>query len=159
MRATEKTYTRVGVLGLGGFMFIASTIWDLYRRTSSPPRTTSYASDVIVNLLIWPIAGYLAGLACWKLVGENDGDRATNQEDEQGWTRGDIGSWVGVLLCIILLESHLISRPLVFLLAPFVVLLPSLAIAPIRGRRLQLVCLSAVACSVVGFILAKYVFQ
>jgi hypothetical protein len=22
--------------------------------------------------------------------------------DEQGWTRGDIGSWVGVLLCIII---------------------------------------------------------
>jgi hypothetical protein len=79
--------------------------------------------------------------------------------DEQGWTRGDIGSWVGVLLCIILLESHVISRPLVFLLAPFVVLIPSLIIAPIRGKRLRLVCLSAVTCSVVGFLLARYVFR
>ena len=159
MRATEKTYTRVGLLGLGGFMFIASTIWDLYRRTSSSPRTTSYASDVIVNLLIWPLAGYLAGLVCWKLVGESDGERTTNQQAEQDWTRGDIGSWVGVLLCIILLESHVISRPLVFLLAPFVALLPSLVIAPIRGKRLQLVCLAAVTCSVVGFVLSKYVFR
>ncbi len=159
MRTTEKTFTRIGMLGFGGFMFTASTIWDLYRRTSSPPRTTSYASDVIVNLLIWPIAGYLAGLVCWKLVGESDGERTTNQRDEQGWTRGGVGSWVGVLLCIILLESHLISRPLVFLLAPFVVLLPALAIAPIRGKRLRFVCLSAVTCSVVGFVLAKYVFR
>jgi hypothetical protein len=89
MRATEKTYTRVGLLGLGGFMFIASTIWDLYRSTSSPPRTTSYALDVILNLLIWPLAGYLAGLVCWKLVGESDFERPTNQRDEQGWTHGD----------------------------------------------------------------------
>ena len=79
--------------------------------------------------------------------------------DEQGWTRGDIGSWVGVLLCIILLESHVISRPLVFLLAPLVVLIPSLIIAPIRGKRLRLVCLAAVTCSVVGFVLARYVFR
>jgi nitrate reductase gamma subunit len=159
MRATEKTYVSVGVFGFGGFMFIASTIWDFYRRTSSPPRTTSYASDVIVNLLIWPLAGYLAGLVCWKLVSEIDGERTNNQPDEQDWTRGDVGSWAGVLLCIILLESHLISRPLVFLLAPFVVLLPSLVIAPIRGKRLRLVCLAAVTCSVVGFALAKYVFH
>jgi len=79
--------------------------------------------------------------------------------DEQGWTRGDVGSWVGMLLCIILLESHVISRPLVFLFAPFVALLPSLVIAPIRGKRLRLVCLAAVTCSVVGFLLARYVFR
>ena len=160
MRATgEKTYIRVGVLGFGGFMFIANTVWDLYRRTLSPPRTTRYAFDVIVNLLIWPLAGYLASLVCWKLVGESDFERPTDQRDEQRWTRGDVGSWVGVLLCIILLESHVVSRPLVFLLAPFVVLLPSLAIEPIRGKRLRFVCLAAVTCSVVGFGLAKYVFR
>jgi hypothetical protein len=79
-RATgKKTYIRVGVLGFGGFMFIASTTWDLYRGTTTPPRTTTYTFDVFVNLLIWPLAGYLAGLVCWKLVGENDGERPTNQ--------------------------------------------------------------------------------
>lgn len=159
MTATEKTYTRVGMLGFGGFMFVASTIWDLYLRISSPPRTTSYASDLIANLLIWPIVGYLAGLVCWKLVGESDSERVSNQQDEQGWTRGDIGSWVGVLACITLLESHVISRPWVFLVAPFVVLIPSLALEPIRGKRLWFVCLAAVACSVVGFLLARYVFR
>ena len=79
--------------------------------------------------------------------------------DEQDWTRGDIGSWVGVLLCIILLESRVISRPLVFLIAPFVVLIPSLALEPIRGKRLRFVSLAAVACSIVGFLLARYVFR
>jgi len=79
--------------------------------------------------------------------------------DEQDWTRGDIGLWVGVLLCIILLESHVISRPLMFLIAPFVVLIPSLALESIRGKRLRFACLAAVACSVVAFLLARYVFR
>ena len=76
--------------------------------------------------------------------------------NEQDWTRGDIGSWLVVLLCIILLESHVIARPLVFLVAPIVVLIPSLALEPIRGKRLRFVCLAAVACSVVCFVLARY---
>lgn len=155
----DRTYLLVGALGFGGFMFIANTIWDLYRRTSSSPRTTSFAFDVIVNLLIWPLAGYLAGFLGWKLVGENDFERPTNQLDEQRWTRGDLGSWLGVLLCIVFLESHVITRPLVFLVAPFVVLIPSLALEPVRGKRLQFVCLAAVACSAVGFLLARYVFR
>lgn len=52
--------------------------------------------------------------------------------NEQDWTRGDIGSWLGVLLCIILLESHVIARPPVFLVSPFVVLIPSLVLEPVR---------------------------
>jgi hypothetical protein len=80
--------------------------------------------------------------------------------DEQGWTREDVGSWVGVLLCIILLESHAVSRPLVFLIAPFVVLLCLLVIAfPIRGKRLQRVSIAATAVSVAGFLLARYVLR
>jgi len=67
------------MLGFGGFMFVANTIWDLYLKTESPPRTTSYAFDVIVNLLIWLSVGYLAGLISWKLVGESDCERPTDQ--------------------------------------------------------------------------------
>jgi len=80
--------------------------------------------------------------------------------DERDWSREDIGSWVGVLLCIILLESNAISRPLVFLVAPFVVLLCTIVIGfPVRGLRLRLVCLASILVSVVGFLLAKYVFR
>jgi hypothetical protein len=83
MRAIgKKSFILGGVLGGvlgGGFVFIGSTIWDLYRRTSVPHGTTSYAFDIMVNLLIWPVAGYFAGLICWKLVGERDGQPPTHQ--------------------------------------------------------------------------------
>ena len=62
MRVTaKKLYILVGT-DVGGFMFLANTIWDLHLRAESPPRTTSYAFDVIVNLLIWPSVAYFAGL-------------------------------------------------------------------------------------------------
>lgn len=75
----KKSFILVGVLGFGGFMFIGNTIWDLYRRTSVPHGTTSYAFDIMVNLLIWPLVGYFAGLICWKLLGESDGQPPTHQ--------------------------------------------------------------------------------
>lgn len=74
----KRTYIFIG-LGFGGFMFIANTIWDFYWRTSPSTRTTNYTLDVLANLLIWPLVGYLVGLVCWKLAGESDGEQPTNQ--------------------------------------------------------------------------------
>lgn len=67
----KKSFILTGVPN-GGFMFVADTIWDVYRKNSLSQRTTSYAFDIILNLLIWPSVGYVAGLICWKLIGESD---------------------------------------------------------------------------------------
>jgi hypothetical protein len=42
--------------------------------------------------------------------------------DEASSKRADITSWVGTALWIVLLENHIISRPLVFLLGPLLML-------------------------------------
>jgi hypothetical protein len=74
--------------------------------------------------------------------------------------RLDIAQWVGNLLWIIMLESHLLSRPFVFLVGPLVVLLCMFVIgSPIPFRRLQRASLIAVLLSVGGFLLTKYVFR
>jgi hypothetical protein len=79
--------------------------------------------------------------------------------DESGWSRADVAQWVGTLLWIVLLESHVISRPLVFLFGPFIVLLSFVTIGfPIPVKRLRQISLFAVATSIGGFLLTKYVF-
>ena len=80
-------------------------------------------------------------------------------QEESGTKRFDVAQWVGTLLWIILLESHVISRPLVFLLGPFVLMVCFLVIAsPIPATRLRRTLLFAVTVSVGGFLLTKYVF-
>ena len=80
--------------------------------------------------------------------------------DESEWSRADIAQWIGTLLWIVLLESHVISRPLVFLFGPFIVLLSFVTVAcPIPRKRLRHICLFAVATSAGGFLLTKYVFR
>ena len=74
--------------------------------------------------------------------------------------RPDIAQWVGTLLWIIMLESHVISRPLVFLFGPFLVLICFVVIAfPIQRKRLRNACLLAAAVYIGGFILTRYVFR
>jgi len=41
-------------------MFIVMTALDLLRNAPS-----KYVFDIVVNLLIWPLAGYFAGLLMW----------------------------------------------------------------------------------------------
>jgi len=66
--------------------------------------------------------------------------------DEPGSKRADIASWVGTALWIVLLESHIISRPLVFLLGPLLMLLCILLIAsPVAANRWRrLITLAAI---------------
>ena len=74
--------------------------------------------------------------------------------DESDWRRADVAQWIGTLLWIVLLESHVVSRPLVFLLGPFIVLLSFVTIAfPVPRKRLRQMCLFALATSISGFLL------
>jgi hypothetical protein len=74
--------------------------------------------------------------------------------------RADIATWVGTLLWIILLESHATSRPLAFLLGPFVALICFVVIAaPIPAERWRRMSLLSGVVSVAGFLLTKYVFR
>jgi hypothetical protein len=49
--------------------------------------------------------------------------------EEASSRRVDIATWVGTVLWIIMIESHVMSRPLVFLFWPFVALFCFLPIA------------------------------
>lgn len=51
---------RHGVLGWGGFMFIAMTAQQLIRKPAD------YPFVIVLNLLIWPIGGYLFGNWMWR---------------------------------------------------------------------------------------------
>jgi hypothetical protein len=65
-------------------------------------------------------------------------------------------SWVGVLLCIKLLPSRVVSRCMVVFVAPFVVLLRILVFAfPIRTKDCAPVCLAAVTVLVVNALVAN----
>jgi len=70
--------------------------------------------------------------------------------------RGNIASWTAVLLLIVLLESHIVRRPVVFLVGPFVVLIfVYIARAPIK----KVAWLAAALISIAGFLLTRYVFR
>jgi hypothetical protein len=80
--------------------------------------------------------------------------------EEASSRRVDIATWVGTVLWIIMIESHVMSRPLVFLFGPFVALFCFLAIAsPIPAKRRWRMSLLAAVVSVVGFLFTRYVFR
>lgn len=72
--------------------------------------------------------------------------------------RRDIAQWTAVLFLIVLLESHMVSRPIVFLVGPSVVLI-SIYIVRARIQRWKLVWLTAAVVSIAGFLLTRYVFR
>jgi hypothetical protein len=73
--------------------------------------------------------------------------------------RLNVATWVGVVFWLILLESHTISRPFVFLLGPFIVIISIVVIAPrVFAKRWQRTLLIATASSAGSFLLTKYVF-
>ncbi|HLX85152.1 MAG TPA: hypothetical protein VKR59_14725 [Terriglobales bacterium] len=55
---------RIGVLGWGGFMFIAMTAQSLIGHPFQH-QTVYYVSEIAINLLIWPLAGYFFGKRMW----------------------------------------------------------------------------------------------
>jgi hypothetical protein len=74
--------------------------------------------------------------------------------------RFDVGQCVGALIFVILLESHMVPRPLVFFIGPLVTLLCIYLIArPVPSERLWRASVIAISISCAGFLLTRYVFR
>jgi hypothetical protein len=85
-RGKNSFVLRTGVLGWGGFMFIAITGQDLIRKRHSHHAAIYYVLTVAVNLLIWPIAGYFFGKRMWGFYETYFGDEnppATTGEESR----------------------------------------------------------------------------
>jgi hypothetical protein len=70
-----------------------------------------------------------------------------------------VAQYVGIVLFIVLLETHVVSRPIAFLLGPWIICL-CLFVAASSGfrtkwRRLILI---AGAASALGYLITRYVF-
>jgi hypothetical protein len=77
---------------------------------------------------------------------------------EKDKIRLDIAQYLGALIAIIMLESHIVSRVVVFTLAPFVFWFCLFVASPVaRGRWRRTLPLAAAA-SVLGYFLARFVF-
>jgi hypothetical protein len=79
---------------------------------------------------------------------------------ERGYfDRSTVAQYVGTVLFIVLLETHVVSRPIAFLLGPWIVCLCLLVAAPsnfsTKWRRTVLV---AGVASGLGFLVTRYVF-
>jgi hypothetical protein len=77
---------------------------------------------------------------------------------EKDKTRLDIAQYVGTLLAIVMLESRIVSRGAVFLLAPFVFWLCLFAASPIARDRWRRTLPLATLASVLGYLLVRFVF-
>jgi hypothetical protein len=79
-------------------------------------------------------------------------------KSEKDRTRNEIAMCVGALLALALLESHIVSRPFVFVLAPFIFWVCQFVASPVgRVRWLRYLPLTALV-SVLGYLLFRYVF-
>ena len=78
----------------------------------------------------------------------------TSEKDK---IRLDIAQYMGTLLAIVMLESHIVSRLVVFILAPFVFWLCLFVASPVaRGRWRRTLPLAAAA-SILGYLFARFV--
>jgi len=73
--------------------------------------------------------------------------------------RADVATYMGVLILITTLESHVLPRPLVFFLGPFLFLLLFYLLVPsISTERWRHLFFLTAICSLLGFLLMRYVF-
>ena len=66
--------------------------------------------------------------------------------------RAFVAKWLGMAIAIMLLESHILRRPIAFLLAPFVTSLFFLTMRVSAARKKGFWALT-IACSIGGFLL------
>ena len=70
-----------------------------------------------------------------------------------------IAQYVGIAIVIVMLETHAVSRPVTFLLGPYIIWVCMIVTAPPElRRRWPLALLIAAILSVLGFALTRYVF-
>lgn len=79
-----------------------------------------------------------------------------SEQDNAG--RLDIAQYAGILLFIVLLESHVVSRAVAFLLGPLVVWLCLFVASPVARGRWRRTLPLAILVSAVGYLLVHYVF-
>jgi hypothetical protein len=81
-RGKKKYILSFGILRYGGTMFVVMTALELIRRTPPPRAPVDYAFVIALNLVVWPLAGYVCGLLTWRVYekkfSEGD-DQPTNQ--------------------------------------------------------------------------------
>jgi len=76
----KKSYVlRYGVMGYGSLMFIFMTVAFWLRHSPFPRGMSGFYVDVLINLLIWPLAGYSWGLAMWRFWEDYYSDRRGQQ--------------------------------------------------------------------------------
>ena len=75
-RGKKSFALRYGVMGFGGFMVIFMTVAFWLRNSPFPRGMTAFYVDVVINLLIWPLAGYSWGISMWRVYEEYFSDRS-----------------------------------------------------------------------------------
>jgi len=77
-RGKKSFALRYGAMGFGGLMFILMTVMHLLRKSSfSRALTDSDYVYILINLLIWPLAGYSWGVAMWRFYEDYFSDRSS----------------------------------------------------------------------------------
>ncbi len=76
---------------------------------------------------------------------------------DKGKTRLDVAQYLGTLLAIILLESHLMPRVYVLILAPFIVWLCLFVASPVGRARWRRTLPVAAVASILGYLIARFV--
>jgi ABC-type enterobactin transport system permease subunit len=73
--------------------------------------------------------------------------------------RVDVATYGGVLIWLILLETHLLSRPITFLLGPLIIVILFYLLVPsVSADRWRSVLVAAAVASVLGYVLTRYIF-
>jgi hypothetical protein len=74
---------KFGVIRYGGTMFIVMTALDLFRHQPFRRDLADYLFEIILGLLIWPLAGYCWGVLMWRFYewhfSRTTGQQPTNQ--------------------------------------------------------------------------------
>jgi hypothetical protein len=71
---------RAGIFRFGGFMFVLMTGIDLLRKPPFPREVMDYAFDITINLLIWPLAGYVFGFCMWHFYEKQFSETGSQQD-------------------------------------------------------------------------------